>query len=624
MGKTSVAKRIFQLTKDRYDYAFFLSASSEQKLLQEFKDVFRLLNAGGGEAPEDTRQIRGLVLDHLANTRKSLHSSYSHCLCMAKLIQRIDKRWLLVFDNAEEPTLLCSSSPHKGKGSILVTSRNNHICQSISKTTHTFSIPPLTERQGEELLLTRLASFKHEDKPNRSMCRELARHYHCYPLVLRQLSAYMKYTRTSAQEMLDLLEKTSDADGKVYSYKDKDNTYEHTLQAAWSSVISSLPTDSVRLLNVLCLFDPDRIPSQLFPQKLPPITDVGFLTDAFEYLAARGHLLSYDIVTMPDRNFMSIHRLVQKTRLKLISDVEREQAFDLALSTLKICFPSQVLGNHMHSVWDACESFLVHVLAFHKAVRDWQPTLGDNAAYINMMCDCTWYLWEIGQYDEALRLLEQIEGICRQTIGLHTLEGARIYVNRGSVFSTLNRYEEAGKLFEEGLRIRSDLLPKDDPLLANSYMQMGNYYASQGQVDKAVRAHKRAIEIRAKSSETPEGIMIISHFNICRSLLMGSRLDEAEAYLKTAEELEPRLGQGREALYYRSQLSSTLCPRGKHYMCTDTNLVAGCTFSETSWRIVGVSKRHMPSTSNATTYGSRQAVHSIRLPPPCTRLAHCL
>ncbi|KAK3306512.1 uncharacterized protein B0T15DRAFT_143304 [Chaetomium strumarium] len=567
IGKTSLAKRIFQLTKDRYDYAFFLSAGSEPKLLQEFKDVFRLLNIGGGETPEDTRQIRDLVVDHLANTHR---------------------RWLLIFDNADEPTLLCSSSPHKGKGSILVTSRNNHICQSISKNAQTFSIPPLTDKQGEELLLTRLTSSNHKDELNRSVCRELARHYHCYPLVLRQLGAYMKYTHTSAQEMLDLVDKTSDTDGKVYSYMDRDNTYESSLQAAWSAVMSSLPADSVRLLNILCLFDPDRIPAQLFPQKLPQMPDVGFLTDAFEYRAARGPLLSYDIITMADNSVMSIHRFVQKTRLKLISDAERKQAFDVALSTLKICFPSQTLGNHMHNVWDACEAFLVHVLAFDKAVRDWQPALGDNAAYINMMCDCTWYLWEIGQYDEALRLLEQIEGICSETIGLHTLEGARIYVNRGSVFSTLNRYEEAGKLFEEGLRIRSELLPKDDPLLANSYMQMGNYYTSQGQIDNAVRAHKQAIGIRAKSSETPKGIMIISHFNICRSLLMGGRLDEAEAYLRKAEELEPRLDQGREVLYYRSHrlyiLGNIMAARGNvksahtiHVECYNIRVQAGST-----------------------------------------------
>ncbi len=270
---------------------------------------------------------------------------------------------------------------------------------------------------------------------------------------------------------------------------------------------------------------------------------------------------------------MSIHRVVQSTWLKLISDAERQEAFDMALSTLRVCFPRQVLGDHMLDVWDGCEAFLAHLLAFHEAVQTWRPSLGDNATYINKMCDCTWYymqfyfsacvwcnrlmsvpryLWEVGQYDEALRLLDQTESVCAHTLGLHSLEAARIYVNRGSVFSTLNRYDEAGKLFQRGLQIRSELLPEHSPLLANSYMQMGNYLTSQGHFEHAVQAHRQVIGIREKTPETPSGIMIVSYFNICRSLLLGNRVDEAEAYLKRAEALEPQLGQGREACSYRS------------------------------------------------------------------------
>jgi tetratricopeptide (TPR) repeat protein len=198
------------------------------------------------------------------------------------------------------------------------------------------------------------------------------------------------------------------------------------------------------------------------------------------------------------------------------------------------------------------------------------------------------YLWEVGQYDEALKLLDQTESICAQTVGLHSLEAARIYVNRGSVFSTLNRYDEAGKLFKRGLQIRSALLPENSSLLANSYMQMGNYFTSQGQVEDAVRAHRQVIGIREKAPETPSGIMIISYFNICRSLLMGNRVDEAEAYLRRAEGLEPQLEQGREAFSYRSQ-SVNILPISlfdSDCLLTEGAVVASI-FLETSCRLVG-------------------------------------
>lgn len=160
-------------------------------------------------------------------------------------------------------------------------------------------------------------------------------------------------------------------------------------------------------------------------------------------------------------------------------------------------------------------------------------------------------MWEIGRYDEALKLLEHVETVCSKTNNLESLEAARIYVNRGSIFSTLNRYDEAGRLFDKGLQIRSRLLRQDDPLLANSYMQMGNYYTSQDHFDDAVQAHLRVIDIRGRSSETPVGIRIISYFNLCRSLLMSDRLHEAETYLKKAEALEPTLDKDRELLQYK-------------------------------------------------------------------------
>ncbi|GAB1312456.1 hypothetical protein MFIFM68171_02666 [Madurella fahalii] len=264
---------------------------------------------------------------------------------------------------------------------------------------------------------------------------------------------------------------------------------------------------------------------------------------------------------------MSIHRVAQSTRLKMLGQPERQEAFDMVLSILAARFPQQVLGNHMHELWEGCETFLDQVLAFDKAVQRWQPSLLETKVYVNMMCDCTWYLWEIGQHDEALTRLEWLERLCSRTIGLHTLEGARILVNRGCVFSTLNRYEEAGMLFEHALQIRSQMLSGDHPLLANSYMQMGNYYTSLGKVDDAVEAHEKVIQIRLGSPTTTPSSMAVSYFNYCRSLLLCGRFDEAERYLRKAEDVEMRVRDGRERLYCRNHrlyiLGNILARRGK-------------------------------------------------------------
>jgi tetratricopeptide (TPR) repeat protein len=246
--------------------------------------------------------------------------------------------------------------------------------------------------------------------------------------------------------------------------------------------------------------------------------------------------------------------------MKLMSPRERQDAFDVALSVLTASFPKQVLGGHMHELWPDCETFLAHVLAFDKAVQQRQPSFlrQDAEMYVNMMCDVTWYLWEMGQYEAALKLLSSTEAICCQIIGQNSLEAARIFVNRGCVLSTLNRYQDAGRLFEKALHIRREQLPDNHQLLANSYMQMGNYYLNSWPgktgIDNAIEAHKKVVEIRLRSSTTEPTVMINSYLNYSRSLMMGAILGEAESCLKKAEEVEDQFRdscQTKVYLYYR-------------------------------------------------------------------------
>jgi hypothetical protein len=191
-------------------------------------------------------------------------------------------RWLLVFDNADESRLLLASWPHQGNGSVIVTSRNTHISQNLPLNIVTIPVDSLTEKQGEAFLRSRL-SFQHAGERDGSLCQSLARRFHCWPLALRQLSAFMDESRTSEQEMWDLLEKTTDVDSKIYSYRDNSEPYECTLEAAWNAILSKLPDNSARLLNILSLLDPDKIPGQLFPRHgISQSGEFEFLTNEFE------------------------------------------------------------------------------------------------------------------------------------------------------------------------------------------------------------------------------------------------------------------------------------------------------------------------------------------------------
>ena len=151
------------------------------------------------------------------------------------------------------------------------------------------------------------------------------------------------------------------------------------------------------------------------------------------------------------------------------------------------------------------------------------------------------YLWELGQYEDALDHLSVVEQLARNTIGANTLAYARTLVVRGSVYSSQNAYHKAGPLFNEALDIRKTLLPSNDHMLANSYMQMGNFYTAEGDYAKAASFHKQCLDIRRLAQPPLPLQMVISYYNLSRCLVFVKDLAGAKEALKEAEEWERAL-----------------------------------------------------------------------------------
>lgn len=273
-----------------------------------------------------------------------------------------------------------------------MTTRNKCLGQDLPKNTVSFHLGGLAEQEGEDFLWSRVRSIStgHNDK---ALCRKLAAHFDCWPLVLRQLGAFMVHTLITPEDMWREVQNTrrSSVDEEIYAYNSNTDYPEGTLMNAWKHILSILSQHSSRLLNVLSLLNPDGIPTELFPRQHIVSQDESFrfLSHGLGYLDARAELMKYELITKDDK-IISIHRVVQSTRLKMISSSERNEAFDVALSTLRDCFPRQAHGNHMYDVWDECGKYFTHVLAFARAEREWTPKLDNYTVYINMICDCTW------------------------------------------------------------------------------------------------------------------------------------------------------------------------------------------------------------------------------------------
>lgn len=193
-------------------------------------------------------------------------------------------RWLIVFDNAEESGLLLSCWPSSSNGSIIITSRNKYIAKGLAVTAKVIHVAGLTKEEGEEFLLSRLGLPRNSESL-RQMAQDVTDRFCRWPLALRQVSAFLEESQLTLEDFRDLLRREATVVSNLYDVRDDSSPYEATLQSAWNPILAKLPRNSTKLLNVLSLLDPDRIPSSMFSRDgLDRAQGVEFLPTEFEYV----------------------------------------------------------------------------------------------------------------------------------------------------------------------------------------------------------------------------------------------------------------------------------------------------------------------------------------------------
>lgn len=150
-----------------------------------------------------------------------------------------------------------------------MTTRNKYLDQNLPENIDSFQLGGLSENEGEQLLWSRVR-FMSNENDDKALCKKLAKHFDCWPLVLRQLAGFMIHSHTTPQAMWDLVQNTtcrSNVDAHIYAYNGNTDYPEGTLLNAWTHILSALSPDSSGLLNLLSLLGPEQIPAELFPGK---------------------------------------------------------------------------------------------------------------------------------------------------------------------------------------------------------------------------------------------------------------------------------------------------------------------------------------------------------------------
>lgn len=376
VGKTELAREFAFSRQDRYDAVFWIEAAQTTQISEGFAAIAAKLGYTAG-SDQDRVVSRNIARDWLSNPIKRLnpkrHQDWvtggdTDLTGEATEEAAEEATWLLIFNNADDLSLLEEYWPTAHKGSIVLTSRDP-LARSGRKGAE---LEPLGQEDAAKLLRELACADSPADvKASLGIAKRLGG----LPLAITQIAAFIdRYEMTLPEFLVYFDEQTSIekvAKARPLHLHSGDH-YKHSLFTVWT--LEMLPQHGLALLEALSFLNPDSIkeslvntfPANGYPQPLLP---EGFPTTNEEYLTARLDLTKVSLIkrNKPEAR-LTLHRLVQDVVKSQMSSHRAAQMLEMtALLTLN-AWPTKFLQfDHNTATWEASEELLPHILRLQSA-----------------------------------------------------------------------------------------------------------------------------------------------------------------------------------------------------------------------------------------------------------------
>ncbi len=503
IGKTQTAvEYAYRHFPVDYDWVFWVKAETELSAVTDLAAIGRSLSLAGATLDELAVQVRQWLETH--------------------------DRWLLIFDNADQPELLKLVLPRRHAGRILLTSRARRFVSvgiraalEIGKLSLKESIAFLSDRtQRLELDAAELAAVE-----------ALARELDGLPLVLEQAGAYLDqmqvrfavYLAHYRQQRLALLARQMPETGD----------YPASVATTWVLNFEETGRRSplaVQILQVSAVWAADDIPEALLQQ-----SQLGLGADELTLAEGLGALANFSLIQR-DGGFYSIHRMVQEVVWQGLAVAVRQDWLERAIATLNAMFPNASKIEN----WQVCGQLVSHVQAI-AARLEVNPV--DTPEIGFLLNAAGYYLHEQGRYSEAEPLYERSLSIREQQLGADHPTVASSLNNLAELYQSQGRYSEAELLSKRSLSIFEQQLGADHPTIATSLNNLAELYQSQGRYSEAELLSKRSLSIFEQQLGADHPTVATSLNNLALLYYSQGRYSEAELLSKRSLSLkEQQLG----------------------------------------------------------------------------------
>jgi tetratricopeptide (TPR) repeat protein/cellulose biosynthesis protein BcsQ len=474
IGKSALAVEYAYRYRAEYSATLFCPAGSEAEMERGCQELARMLSITNTAA-----HPRDAIRDWLGSNEK----------------------WLLILDNALDPSLVRSLLPRSLRGHVLFTTRSQQV---IGLGAQPVAIESLSRESSTSFFEKRLGKHEWNDA-ERTAAIELADEVGAMPLALEQAASYIVNRGTRIQDYLTSFRRRGV--GLLDQQVALSAGGESSVSAALASNLDEIEkkTDSADVLRLASVLASAPVPIFLLVLGAKGLGDRihKALSSAGDDPLAIDELLdpltSFSLIERNrEAQAFSVHRLVADLVRARVEDIQIWQ--QRAVAALEAVFPQPTWENSA-----ICASLIPHVLA----VLPWakNPTLRLKVAYYFALRG------EYGRAEECLRDAN-ISGEGPDALSSNQLL-ARVYSGQG-------RSKEAIPLLQRSIAL-AEKLGVGDGIHTSLLLDLAGSWANIGESARAERMYTAAHDEALKRNDIQ--IMILS---LCgRARVLASRPEEA-------------------------------------------------------------------------------------------------
>ena len=518
IGKTQIAVEYAYRAQEQgcYKHILWINAANGEAVLASFMALASLLPVGLSQTETDQRKLATAVTSWL---------------------EQCQQPWLLIVDNADDLSLVQSSLPQRGNGSVLITTR----AHAVGSLALALEVETLGWLEGMQLLLHRAQRFQiSEEERNKAL--QIVNVLDGFPLALDQAGAYAEETGCS---FADYLRCYQDSHQALLARRGKQaSNYPDSVATTWAlsfARVAQMNPAAADLLRLCAYLSPDRIPEALLIEGRAhwPAAVQEEVAHPLAFNRLLGDLLAFSLVKrhVEDR-LLSMHRLVQVVQRDTMEPEEQRCWARRIIGGMHAVFPSDPQQNVAD--WPLCLRYLEQAQNCDVLIQEHHVRSPEAAELLDRTAA---YLYEHASYALAEPLYQRSLHIWEQIQGPEHLDVARALNHLAILLCGQGKYQQAKPLYERALRIREHALGPRHPDVASILNNLALLCDEQKEYQQAELLYRRALHIWEDALGPEHQLTAYPLCNLAEAYVLQGKYQQAEPlYQRALHTWEQALG----------------------------------------------------------------------------------